>query len=71
MVPLRNPNQVPCFIKLNHWVNNHEKMEKEGYKSQEISKEENQDHNETKEKLIMKDTIHINKTTDQNHIQGG
>ena len=46
-------------------------MEKEGYKSQEISKEDNQDHNETKEKLIMKDTIHINQTTNQNHIQGG
>ena len=46
-------------------------MDKEGYKSQGINKEYNQDHNETKEKVIMKDTIHTNQTTYQNHIQGG
>ena len=46
-------------------------MEKEGYKYQGINTEDNQYHNETKEKLIMKDTIHTNQTTDQNHIQGG
>ena len=46
-------------------------MKKEGYKYQGINKEDNQDHNETKEKLIMKDTIHTNQTTNQNHIQGG
>ena len=44
-------------------------MEKEGYKSQGIN-EDNQDHNETKEKLIMKDTIHTKETTHQIHIQG-
>ena len=46
-------------------------MEKEGYKYQGVNKEDNQDHNETKEKLIMKDTIHTNQTIDQNHIQRG
>ena len=46
-------------------------MEKEGYKSQGINIEYNQDHNKTKEKLIMKDAIHTNETIDQNHIQGG
>ena len=43
-------------------------MEKDGYKSQGINKEYNQDHNETKEKLIMKDAIHTNQTTNQNLI---
>ena len=45
-------------------------MEKEVYKYQGINKEDTQYHNETKEKLIMKDTIHTNETTNQNHIQG-
>ena len=34
------------------------------------NKEYNQGHNETKENLIMNDTIHTNETTNQNHIQG-
>ena len=46
-------------------------MEKEGYKYKGIIKEDNQYHNETKEKLRMKGTIHTNQTIDQNHIQGG
>ena len=45
-------------------------MEKEGYKYQGRNKVDNQYHKETKEKLIMKDTIHTNQTIDQNHIQG-
>ena len=46
-------------------------MEKEGHKYHGRNKEDNQYNNETKEKLIMKDTIHTNQTTNQNHIQGG
>ena len=46
-------------------------MEKEGYKYQGRNTEDNQYHNETKENLIMKDTIHTNETTNQNRIQGG